>query len=390
MGLIVAQLFKLGDLRRIGSGNIGATNVLRTGNKSAAALTLLLDGGKGAVAVVIAQRFGPDMAVIAAGAVVVGHIAPVWLLFKGGKGVATTLGVLLAIAWPVGLIACGLWARRRRTLPLFVPRGTDCDMRVAGVRARLRHAADRVARRLPRGHCHAAPCGKHRAPRAGPRAPHRPERPGRARGRSPGGPMNVADTNERRTLSEAERLDWLRLARCENVGPITFFALLDRFGSPAAVLDALPALAHRGGRRRPIKVCSRAAAEREVEALTALGGRMIALVEPAYPPGARRHRRPAPGARPAGPCGPAAGRVRRGGGRAQRVGERDALRGTSGGRSRRGRSHRGLGHGARDRRPRPCRRDRDRHRSGHGRRRGRGLSQGEPVALRTAAGGGRG
>ena len=95
--------------------------------------------------------------------------------------------------------------------------------------------------------------------------------------------MNVADTNERRTLSDAERLDWLRLARCENVGPITFLGLLDRFGSPAAVLDALPALARRGGRRRPIKVCSRAAAEREVEALTALGGRMIALVEPAYP-----------------------------------------------------------------------------------------------------------
>ena len=109
MGLIVARLFRLGDLRRIGSGNIGTTNVLRSGNKAAAALTLLLDGGKGAVAVVIAQRFGPDMAVIAAGAVVVGHIAPVWLLFKGGKGVATTLGVLLAIAWPVGLIACGLW-----------------------------------------------------------------------------------------------------------------------------------------------------------------------------------------------------------------------------------------------------------------------------------------
>ena len=109
MGLIVARVFRLGDLRRIGSGNIGATNVLRTGNKAAAALTLLFDGGKGAVAVVIAQRFGPDMAVIAAGCVVVGHIAPVWLLFKGGKGVATTLGVLLAIAWPVGLIACGLW-----------------------------------------------------------------------------------------------------------------------------------------------------------------------------------------------------------------------------------------------------------------------------------------
>ena len=109
MGLIVARLFGLGDPRRIGSGNIGATNVLRTGNRKAAALTLLLDGGKGAVAVAIAQRFGPDMAVIAAGAAVIGHVAPVWLLFKGGKGVATTLGVLLAIAWPVGLVACGLW-----------------------------------------------------------------------------------------------------------------------------------------------------------------------------------------------------------------------------------------------------------------------------------------
>ena len=95
--------------------------------------------------------------------------------------------------------------------------------------------------------------------------------------------MNVSDSSEPRTLTEAERLDWLRLARCENVGPITFFALLARFGTPAAVLDALPALARRGGRRRPIKVCSRAIAERELEDLTALGGRLIALGEPVYP-----------------------------------------------------------------------------------------------------------
>ena len=95
--------------------------------------------------------------------------------------------------------------------------------------------------------------------------------------------MNVPGLNERRTLSDADRLDWLRLARSENVGPITFFALLERFGTAAAVLDALPALARRGGRRRPIKVCARAAAEHEIEALSALGGRMIAMVEPAYP-----------------------------------------------------------------------------------------------------------
>ncbi len=89
---------------------------------------------------------------------------------------------------------------------------------------------------------------------------------------------------EPRVLSEAERLDWLRLARSENVGPITFFALLERYGSAAAVLDALPELARRGGRRRPIKLCSAAAAERELAALDRLGGRMIALGEPAYPP----------------------------------------------------------------------------------------------------------
>ena len=95
--------------------------------------------------------------------------------------------------------------------------------------------------------------------------------------------MNAPGSDERRTLSDAERLDWLRLARSENVGPVTFFALLERFATAAAVLDALPALARRGGRRRPIKVCARAAAEREIEALAALGGRMIALVEPDYP-----------------------------------------------------------------------------------------------------------
>ena len=96
--------------------------------------------------------------------------------------------------------------------------------------------------------------------------------------------MSGNGTHEARALSEGERLDWLRLARSENVGPMTFFALLARYGTAAAVLDALPALARRGGRRRPIKVCSRAAAEREFAALAALGGRLLACGEPAYPP----------------------------------------------------------------------------------------------------------
>ena len=109
-GLILTRLFGAGDLRKIGSGNIGATNVLRTGRKGLAVATLILDGGKGAVAVGLADYFaGPEAAVIAAGASVLGHLFPVWLRFKGGKGVATTLGVLLAIAWPVGVAACLAW-----------------------------------------------------------------------------------------------------------------------------------------------------------------------------------------------------------------------------------------------------------------------------------------
>jgi glycerol-3-phosphate acyltransferase PlsY len=109
-GLLVTRLAGLGDVRKIGSGNIGATNVLRTGKKWAAALTLLLDGGKGAAAVLLAQRLaGVDGAVIAGAAAVVGHIFPVWLGFKGGKGVATFFGVMLAAYWPAGLLAIATW-----------------------------------------------------------------------------------------------------------------------------------------------------------------------------------------------------------------------------------------------------------------------------------------
>ena len=101
----------LGDLRQIGSGNIGATNVLRTGNKPAAAATLILDAAKGGIAVLIARAMvGEDAAQLAALASFLGHLFPVWLGFRGGKGVATFLGILLALAWPVGLTACATWA----------------------------------------------------------------------------------------------------------------------------------------------------------------------------------------------------------------------------------------------------------------------------------------
>jgi glycerol-3-phosphate acyltransferase PlsY len=108
-GLVLTRLAGYGDIRAIGSGNIGATNVLRTGNKVLAALTVVLDCGKGAVAVLVGAQFGPDMAVIAGAAVFLGHLFPVWLGFKGGKGVATAGGVLLAIAWSVGILTAAAW-----------------------------------------------------------------------------------------------------------------------------------------------------------------------------------------------------------------------------------------------------------------------------------------
>ena len=109
-GMVLARLMGLGNLRDIGSGNIGATNVLRTGNKKAAALTLLFDAAKGAVVVLLARAVaGEAAAQLAALAALLGHCFPVWLKFNGGKGVATFLGIMLALAWPVGIGCCLAW-----------------------------------------------------------------------------------------------------------------------------------------------------------------------------------------------------------------------------------------------------------------------------------------
>ncbi len=109
-GLIFAHLAGAGDVRKIGSGNIGTTNVLRTGKKWAAAATFLCDAGKGAVAVIVLRiAYGNDMAVCAGLGAVLGHIFPVWLKFRGGKGVATFFGVMIALYWPVGLLAGATW-----------------------------------------------------------------------------------------------------------------------------------------------------------------------------------------------------------------------------------------------------------------------------------------
>ena len=108
-GLLFSYLSGAGDVRNIGSGNIGATNVLRTGKKWAAASTLLCDGAKGAAAVLLARYFLPGYETFAGLGAVLGHLFPVWLGFKGGKGVATFLGICLALYWPVGLLVAATW-----------------------------------------------------------------------------------------------------------------------------------------------------------------------------------------------------------------------------------------------------------------------------------------
>ena len=109
-GLVVARLFGLGDLRQIGSGNIGATNVLRTGSKFGAALTLIADAGKAGVTILLARTMaGEDAAQLAGFAAFFGHCYPIWLKFRGGKGVSTFFGLLFALTWPIGLISGATW-----------------------------------------------------------------------------------------------------------------------------------------------------------------------------------------------------------------------------------------------------------------------------------------
>ncbi len=109
-GLVLTRLAGLGDIRAIGSGNIGTTNVLRTGHKGLAAATLILDAGKGAAAVLLARHFAlVDAAPLAAIGAFLGHLFPIWLGFRGGKGVATMLGIALAYCWPAGLVFAAVW-----------------------------------------------------------------------------------------------------------------------------------------------------------------------------------------------------------------------------------------------------------------------------------------
>ncbi|WP_374295266.1 glycerol-3-phosphate 1-O-acyltransferase PlsY [Sphingomonas sp.] len=122
-GIILTRLAGAGDLRQIGSGNIGATNVLRTGRKGLAAATLLLDLVKGFAAVAIVAHLSPGDAPLAAAAAFIGHCYPVWLRFRGGKGVATLMGVVLALHWPIGLVFAGVWLGLLGTLRISAVAG---------------------------------------------------------------------------------------------------------------------------------------------------------------------------------------------------------------------------------------------------------------------------
>ncbi|WP_157038189.1 MULTISPECIES: glycerol-3-phosphate 1-O-acyltransferase PlsY [Chelativorans] len=127
-GVIITRAAGLGDVRKIGSGNIGATNVLRTGRKGLAALTLLLDALKGTAAVLLAGVYGQEAAVAAGLGAFLGHLFPVWIGFRGGKGVATYLGVLVAIAWPGALVFAIAWL-----LIAFVTRYSSLAALVAAI-----------------------------------------------------------------------------------------------------------------------------------------------------------------------------------------------------------------------------------------------------------------
>lgn len=108
-GVILTRMGGAGDLRQIGSGNIGATNVLRTGRKGLAAATLILDAAKGAVAILLSDYLFPDHGVVAAAGAFLGHLYPIWLSFKGGKGVATLMGIVLALHWPSAVVYAVIW-----------------------------------------------------------------------------------------------------------------------------------------------------------------------------------------------------------------------------------------------------------------------------------------
>ncbi len=265
-GLLFTRLAGLGDIRAIGSGNIGATNVLRTGNKSLAAATFLADALKGTAGALIgAALAGPAGAIAGGGAAIIGHVFPVWLSFKGGKGVATYLGAALGVCMAgSNCVRAGVGRERRRDA-LFV-----------GERAG-RDGGDAAGNDLPRRDGTGA--GLRSAFRAPVVAARRQHPPPRRRIGIENRKGRVKPTGM--PLSAAERRDVVRLIRSENIGPITFRDLVSHFGDAGTALDALPSLARTAGRAP--KIATREDAERELEAIDEMGARLVALGEPDYP-----------------------------------------------------------------------------------------------------------
>ena len=281
-GLVVTRAAGLGDVRNIGSGNIGATNVLRTGHKGLAALTLVLDALKGTAAALIAGRFGSDVAIIAGFCAFLGHLYPAWLGFKGGKGVATYLGVLLGLIWPAALIFAIVWIA-----VAVVTRYSSLAALAAVVAVPLALLAMGFQDfAVVLGVMSVLVIVKHRQNIARLRAG-----------------TEIADRRRRMTeepaadaprLSDRQRLSWLRLIRSENVGPASFRQLINRFGSAEAALEALPELVAAGGGTSPPHVATFAEAEAELAAAAAHGARFVAIGERDYPPMMRRMDNPPP------------------------------------------------------------------------------------------------
>ena len=247
-GLVITKAAGLGDIRAVGSGNIGATNVLRTGRKDLALATLLLDAGKAAIALLLARAlthdspYQVDFGLIAGAAAFIGHCFPVWLGFKGGKGVATFFGVLLAGIWPLGFVAGITWLavaimfRKSSLAALCAAAVAPLAAIIAGFSwSEILFSLLLAALVFWR---HSANIARLRAgtePRIGDkRESAQPARASRRRRAAGAGRVTA------RTLSRPERIAWARLARTPRIGPMTFHRLLARFATASAALDALP------------------------------------------------------------------------------------------------------------------------------------------------------
>ena len=287
-GLLLTRRAGMGDVRAIGSGNIGATNVLRTGRKDLAAATLLLDALKGTAAVLVAGALfdaggalTPGYGALAAGlGAFLGHIFPVWLKFRGGKGVATFIGVLLGLSWPAALVFAAIWlgiAGLTRFSSAASLTAALCSPIASAFLAPGRVVAVVAVMAAILMWTHRANIGRLRAGTEGRIGGNRDWR-----------------QNLSRTLDDAQKLDWLQLIRSDNVGPRTFRTLINRFGGARAALEALPTFLRKGTGERAIRIATRDSVEREWAESARRGIRFVALGEPTYPSALRAIDAPPP------------------------------------------------------------------------------------------------